>query len=208
MYKKLTCLLSLPFSWVVDTSCHMINWRSRRLDFQNMLSCQNCWFKLICNPNVPKPTYPRDDRHTAVKTRHGVQSRQSRGPPRLDTWTRESQWLRPTAAAGCCFIFQPVGYWWPVGGIATTSNQPILELQFMQNLHEATPRIFRKIGSSVAAKAANYKHINCLCMFLYIPPHLATIPAALPPVCSHWMDPQVKNSPLISPTPLCDGEGG
>ena len=141
----------------------MINWRSRRLDFQNMLSCQNCWFKLICNPNVPKHTYPRDDRHTAVKTRHGVQSRQSRGPPRLDTWTRESQWLRPTAAAGCCFIFQPVGYWWPVGGIATTSNQPILELQFMQWTQMAQPawiniqKGFKILVPSVVARAAKNK---------------------------------------------------
>ena len=70
-----------------------------------------------------------------AQTSHGVPE------ARPDTWTPESQWLWSHSC--CCRVashFSPCWYWWPVGGIATTSIQPIRDLQFMQQFMQSTQK--------------------------------------------------------------------
>ena len=66
-----------------------------------------------------------------AQTSHGVPE------ARPDTWTPESQWLwSHSSSCRVASHFSPCWYWWPVGGIATTSIQPIRDLQFMHSCNQ------------------------------------------------------------------------
>ena len=98
------------------------------------------------------------------------------------------------------------------------SNQPILDLQFMQLTQMAQPALSNTqktkkiLVPSVVARATNNKvYVNCLCMFLKEPssshyPPSGTAPSSQFPVNG----PSSQKLPLILPHPLWlwDGEGG